>query len=392
VRRSSGLAPIIIVFLFHHFQSQMMRPFVPLYASSLGVGYLGIGLIAAAVAVLPAMLALPAGALADRFSPRPLIIIGCVLCGASYVVLWAAPSVPMIIASQLVAGMSNLLIVLSSQSYVGSLGQGEIAERNFAVYTIYTSLGQIGGPLAGGILITQIGYGGAFLTAAALSALSLTATLVVLPRTRRKPAGTMRAMPGKARYYLSQGPTRLAILVSCLMSVPEVLRTSFMPIYLVQAVHLDATSIGWVLALFSVAGLVSKTVLPCVVARFGRQTMLFGLTLTCAITVALLPLTTSIIVIGGIVSCMGLTFGLGRPLSMAMAASSAESEDMGVVVGLRLTGNRLADLLLPLGFGGAAAVGGIAVAFLGGAALMLIGLAALIAPMRLERRKYRDSP
>jgi predicted phage tail protein len=87
---------------------------------------------------------------------------------------------------------------------------------------------------------------------------------------------------------------------------------------------------------------------------------------------------------------MGLTFGLGRPLSMAMAATSAAKEDMGVVVGLRLTGNRLAELLLPLGFGGAAAVGGIAAAFLGGAALMVLGIGALIAPMRRERRKRVD--
>lgn len=375
-----------------------MRPYVPLYAASLDVGYLGVGVVASAIALLPMFLALPVGGLVDRWSPRPLIVIGACLSGASYLVLWAVPGFAVIIASQLVAGLANLLIVLSAQSYVGSLGQGAAAERNFAIYTIYASIGQIGGPLAGGLLISWVGFGGAFLAAAGFSSLALTATLLTMPRTARRPSATMRKVPRTAMHYLAQGPTRLAIMVSCLMSVPEILRTSFIPIYLDQAVGLDPAHVGWVLALFSVAGLVSKTLLPRIVNRFGRQATLFCITAFCSLTVAALPVDASLIFVSAIVVTMGLTFGLGRPLSMAMAANSASADDMGVVIGLRLTGNRIADFALPLGFGAVAALATIGAAFVTGAAAMMLGTAALIpsvraelASRRLARRRDREN-
>lgn len=385
-----GLAPIIVVFVLHHLQHQMMRPYVPLYAASLDIGYLGVGIVAAAIAFLPMFFALPLGSLTDRWGSRPMVIVGAILSGVSYLVLWGVPNIVVIVASQLVAGLANLLIVLAAQSYVGSLGRGVAAERNFGTYTMFASIGQIFGPLLGGLLISFIGFGGAFLAASSLSTLCLAAAVILLPRHVRHDSVEVRiALPKKALTYLRQPATRLAILASCLMSVPEILRTSFLPLYLGEVILLDPAYVGYVLSLFSVAGLVAKSVLPRIVARYGRQVMLFWITAVCALTVAVIPIWPSLAVVAVITVCMGLTFGLGRPLSMAMAANSSAPGDMGVVVGLRLSGNRIADFALPIGFGAAAAIGGIAATFFAGAGLMLLGAGYLVRPMVIEIRNRR---
>ena len=388
MRRPGGLSPIIVVFVLHNLQTHMMRPYVPLFAASLDVGYLGVGIVAAALGFLPIFFALPVGNLADRWGPRPMIVVGALLNASAFVLLWALPTIGVIIVSQLVAGFANLLLTLSTQTYVGGLGRGRAAERNFGTFTMFASIGQIGGPLLGGVIISLFGFSAAFLTASTLSVLCVTAALVLLPKFERAQVAPARAaVPRRAWEYLKTRETQLVILASCLMAIPEILRTSFLPLYLGEEVHLDPALVGYVLAIFSVAGLVAKSVLPRVVARFGRQVMLFSFTVGCALAMSAIPLTVSIWVVCVITACMGLTFGLGRPLSMAMAANASRPGEMGFVVALRLSGNRVADFVLPVTFGTAASIAGIGAVFVTGGVIMLIGAAALLRPMLEERRE-----
>lgn len=391
MRRGGGLAPIIVVFVLHNLQTHMMRPFVPLFAASLDVGYLGVGVVAAAVGLLPIFFALPVGSLTDRWGVRPMVAVGAATNAVGFSLLFLFPSVPVILVTQLLAGFSNLLVTLSTQTHVGTLGKGRAAERNFGTFTLFASIGQIGGPLVGGVIIGLGGFHAAFATAATLSTLCCSAALLLLPVT--EPSATPRrasAAPRRAWEYLKTRDTQLAILASCLMAIPEILRTSFLPLYLGEVVLLPTAFVGYVLAVFSVAGLISKSVLPRVVARYGRQVMLFAFVTGCALALLALPLTSTLWVVIVITASMGLTFGLGRPLSMAMAANAAKPGEEGFVVALRLSGNRVADFVLPVVFGTAASIAGIGAAFVVGGVLLLGGAGALVAPMLAERRYRTD--
>lgn len=388
MHRPRDLTSITIVFVLHNLQTHMMRPYVPLFAASLDVGYLGVGIVAAALGFLPIFFALPVGNFADRWGARPMIVVGAILNASAFMLLWAFPNIAVIIVSQMIAGMSNLLLTLSTQTFIGGLGRGRAAERNFGTFTMFASIGQIGGPLLGGVIISLFGFGAAFLTASSLSVLCVTAALLLLPKFERPtlPVPRALAVSRKAWEYLKSRETQLVILASCLMSIPEILRTSFLPLYLGESVRLDPALVGYVLAIFAVAGLVAKSVLPRVVAKFGRQVMLFAFTVGCALAILAMPLTVSIWVVCVITACMGLTFGLGRPLSMAMAANASRPGEMGFIVALRLSGNRVADFVLPVAFGTAASVAGIGAVFVTGGLIMMVGAAALFRPMLDERR------
>lgn len=369
----------------------MTRPFVPLFASSLGVGYLGVGVAAAAIGLLPILFAVPVGSLTDRIGVRPMVITGAILNAVGFALLWTMPSLGMIVVTQLIAGFSNLLVTLSVQTHVGMLGKGADADRNFSTLAVFASIGQIGGPLISGSLITLGGFGAAFGAAAAMSTVCALTAIALLPRlVRSREAEPKPRSARRAGAYLRDPDTQLAILASCLMSVPDVLRTSFLPVYLGDNVQLDPGLIGYVITVYSVSGLVAKAVLPRAVARFGRQAMLFAFTVGCALTLIALPSTTSVWVVGIMTAAMGLTFGLGRPLSMAMAANAATPGEEGYVVALRLSGNRAADFGLPMVFGFAASTAGIGAAFLCGAALLFVGAGALFRPMINERRHREE--
>lgn len=390
MRRSGPLTAISLVFVWHTLLTNMTKPFVPLYAASLDVGYLGVGVVAAAAGFLPIFFAVPVGSLTDRWGVRPMAATGALLNVVGFSALTLFPSLATIIAAQLIAGVAHLLVVLSSQTFVGTLGKGRAAERNFGTFTVFASIGQIGGPLLGGLLIGVGGFRAAFAVAVVLAIMCFLSATLVLPRTVRNEAPRpAHAAPRRALQYLGDRGTQLAILASCLMSVPEVLRTSFLPVYLGDAVGLKVALVGYVLAIFSVAGLVAKSVLPRVVGRFGRYPMLFGFTVGCALTLLALPLTGSLWVAAVVTGCMGLTFGLGRPLSMAMAANAAKPGEEGFVVALRLSGNRAAEFVLPVVFGSAASLAGIGAVFFVGAGLLLAGSGALIGPLITELRSRR---
>jgi len=383
-----GLAPIIAVFIPYNLQVHMTRPFVPLYAASFDIGYLGVGIVAAAIGLLPIFVAMPVGSMTDRLGVRPMVVTGAVISATGFLALSLWPSLTMVLVAQVLAGLSNLLIGLGLQTEVGKLGKGREAEKNFSMLTIFASIGQTGGPLIGGFIIGVAGFPAAFGTAAALSVLCVIGALVLLPRTGRSTAAVAGdAAPRRAVDYLRDRDTQLAIFASCLMTVPEVLRVAFLPIYLGEVVHLDSALIGYVLAIFAIAGLVAKTALPRLVARFGRQVMLLTFTTCCGLVLLALPLSASLWMVGVITACMGLTFGLGRPLSMAMATNAATPGQEGFVMALRLSGNRLADFGLPIVFGAAASAVGIGGAFISGGVLLLAGAGVLIAPTIAEVRE-----
>lgn len=376
---------MLILSVTHYFQHHMMRPFIPLYASSLGVDYAGIGVIAASVAVLPIFLAMPAGVFVDRVGVRVSVMIGAALSATSYFLLWGfGSSFGVIVVTQMISGVALLLMVVGAQSYVGSLGRGGTSARNFSYYTVVASVGQIIGPLAGGLIVEAAGFGAGFLLAAGLGLTSLLIAFFLLPRHTAaplRPATTempRRSNRKQALHYLADPRMRSAILISALMAIPEVLRTSFLPIYLDEVVGLGLREVGFTLSVFAIAGLAARLLMPTLARLLGSYLLMVIVGVVAATSLAFVPTTTSIAVILGLVASLGTAFGMGRPLSMSLVADSAENDRMGLAVGLRLTGNRVADFVAPLVFGLTATAFTIGSVFSLGAVLVGLGTVAVV--------------
>ena len=85
---------------------------------------------------------------------------------------------------------------------------------------------------------------------------------------------------------------------------------------------------------------------------------------------ATIPLTTNVAVLAIQMALLGLGLGLGQPLTLAWVAATSPANAMGTAVAVRLTGNRLAQLVAPIMLGAMAGPAGVAAVFLALAALL----------------------
>lgn len=383
------LTPVMAFSFIHYLQNHMVKAFVPLFAATLGASLGDIGLITAATALTPMLLAVPVGLVSDRHGIRAVFFFGSLLSVIAYLALWLWPSLSVVLAAQVLAGTGQLMIMLGGQARVAGLAERNEAEKHFSLYTLVASAGQILGPIVAGLLIGFSGYPTLFLCAAALGVLSCLVTLTV-PSIAGKPLVAPERVSGRrqAVEQLRTRSMRVAILISCLMSVPEMLRISFLPIYLQDVAGLSVQELSWVLSLFSGAGLAARLLMPTLVRTWGRHTLMTVVGLVVVGSLLVVPLSSSVVLLAFLTAMLGLAFGTGRPLSMALVASSAPPHQFGMAVGLRLTGNRLADFLVPIAFGGAASLAGVWASFVLGAVFVASGTSVLV-PAAWRERKTR---
>jgi MFS family permease len=86
---------------------------------------------------------------------------------------------------------------------------------------------------------------------------------------------------------------------------------------------------------------------------------------------------------------VGIGLGLALPLSMATVSEGVASEDRGIAMGIRLTGNRLAQLINPVFFGLIAQSSSLGVSFVSGGFMLFASAVPILLWWRGEKRQTR---
>jgi MFS family permease len=143
----------------------------------------------------------------------------------------------------------------------------------------------------------------------------------------------------------------------------------FLPAY-GEANGIPVQVIGLLLALRSLVAIGARVLTGRVVAALGEANALLVALFLAAAAFLTIPLTTNPVVLGIQMAMLGLGLGLGQPLTLAWVAATSPPNAMGTAVAVRLTGNRLAQLVAPLILGAMAGPAGVAAVFLALAALL----------------------
>ena len=145
----------------------------------------GVGFVV--VAVVNAVVLLPAGRLADARGRRPVLIGGCLLSAAGMVVLALVGSLSGFLAAMAVLGLGSGLLDVAPAAVVGDVAAGRGATA-VAAYQMAGDAGTVTGPLVSGRLTDVTSYGAAFgVTAAVLVAAAVLSALA--PETRWRSGG-----------------------------------------------------------------------------------------------------------------------------------------------------------------------------------------------------------
>ncbi|SCE76070.1 Predicted arabinose efflux permease, MFS family [Micromonospora viridifaciens] len=360
----------------------MLRPASAYRALELDVPGAWLGVLGASFAVVPLVLAVPSGHAVDRFGERRVALAGSALlvaAGLGFVLL--AGSVAGLVVASMLLGTAHLCAVVAQQALVANRTPAHRYDAAFGYYTFAASLGQALGP---GLIVV---FGGdrsipdtraIFLGATVLAVPLLIAAALLRPsghhqqRTAGPAAGGMRELlrqPGLVR----------ALTVSCVVLAAVDITLVYLPALGAER-GIAAGSIGVLLGVRAVASMASRLLLGKLVAMIGRRALLIGTVALSAVGLGLLLPPLPFWVMAVVVTVAGLGLGAGQPLTMSFLAEVAPPGLRGRAMSLRLTGNRLGQVLIPSAAGvlaaGAGAAGVLACTATGlaGAAVAATGL------------------
>jgi predicted MFS family arabinose efflux permease len=255
-------------------------------------------------------------------------------------------------------------------------------ENVFGNYMVANASGQALGPY----LVGVVGGGATlpptaplFVLALAASAFALVFALALRPnRQAREAADTAAPIPVLA---LLRTPGLYAVLMLSVISVTSGdLIVIYLPLLGTER-HIDVQAIGLVLTARAVAAIVARLIYSRLVAMTGRLALMIGSALAAMLAFVVLAVPVPLMVLGIATAAIGFSLGLTTTLTLTGTLTLVPAGARGTANSLRLVGNRIGQLVLPIGAGVVAAITGVGGIF----ALLAIGLAASTAAVHVSR-------
>ena len=110
--------------------------------------------------------------------------------------------------------------------------------------------------------------------------------------------------------------------------------------------------------------------------RVPRRYLIVSATGVSALAMLTLPLTGNVAVLMVAMGVAGFFWGIGQPLTMAWVTSVADPNNRSAALAVRLAGNRIGQVVIPLGAGLLAGVTGVGGVFFATGLLLLSSAAA----------------
>lgn len=361
-----------------------VRPMITYRALELGATTGQIGLLAASYGMLSFFVAVPAGRWSDRFGEGPFMIGGILLMGIMSIGLFLAGSLVVLAFTQAVLGAAHITALVALQRLVAGSGPPGQREGRFGLFSVFASIGQVIGPGVGGVLASASSSASraVFLMSAAIL---IPATLGAVSLHRRPPVDMQRS---KGPTSEQEGIVRAVVRVLSFRSMPQAMAASITALVAIDllAAYLPAygeyhgipvATIGILLSIRAGASGLSRIIMVRLIEGFGRKEVFIASLAAPAVAILLMPALPNPVVLGALMVVVGFGLGFGQPMSIAFVSSAVPSEMRGMALGVRLSGNRVGQVILPalVGVvGGASGVGAVFVA-LGG---IMLGTSALL--------------
>jgi len=365
-----------------------LRPLVPLRLSEMGASDSYIGLVVASYSLLSLFLAIPGGRLIDRVGTGRVLTAafsGMAAVGVGY----AFASTPrQFLLLMTINGVTETGAWLALQALITYAGRGAFRSKQLAIFSFGWGLGVAVGPAIGAAIFARLGFaplGWFFASLAIVALIGVSFVPFPQPASLRSMDEDGVARPrAKIPEVLARPAVRAVLLSSFIALFVNAIRMSFYPLYLERA-GVSIERIGLLLSVMGVASLLIRLPLPALLRRWGDARVLVWGLWACVLPMAVTPWLGSFWLLLVAAGIFGAAYGLNPPVTVEMMATNTLEHERGLAMGLRITSNRLSQVIQPMIFGGLAPIVGIAAAFpLSGG-----GLAVLTAWTAWETRQRR---
>lgn len=386
-RRSKAWLWALVGFMFlSQTGLNLIRPLTSYKLIALDAPPAVIGLVTSAYAIVPVFAAIALGRLAQRVRRLRLLVAGGgLLIAVGAAILALAGGIWPIVVASVMYGMGHLASQIGSQSAVARYAKDSELDHGFGWTTAGLSAGQLVGPLIGGWVLglhtdpsqaqrlQDVSTASWIGVACAVASIPLMLLPVVLPG--RATGSGAAAVSGRNAAASTSGqgasagsqqgndaaPPRATtlgvlrrpgvashILASlAMLSIMDIL-TSFLPLVGERA-GVSPMWIGVLLAVRSLSSIVSRTMISVLSRRWNRSQLVIVSLVVGSLTVAAVPPVIHVIPVSlALLLVGGFFIGLAQPLTMTMIITAVPESWRSPALAVRLTGNRVGQVVIPL--------------------------------------------
>ena len=355
------------------------RPMASYRALQIGMEPSSLGLVAAAFAIAPVVFALSIGRWIDRRGELPFLLGAGIVLAAVCSALALAGSAAALLALISVLGLSQLVFVVANQTLIGSRSLAASYDSRFGLRAFVASLGQLIGPAAAGLIAASGTPEGTSQALVFGAVLALASVPLIGWLWRHDPGPAVPHPPPTAEPQRVLSILRTPGMLPAMAASMTVLATMDVMVVYLPALGeergLGVATVGALLAVRAGASMASRLLLGRLIEWLGRDRLMIGSLVVAAMSVVALaflpvPLMFAVMIVAGV------TLGVCQPMTLAWVAARAVAGTRGTAMSLRLLGNRVGQLVIPLVAGSMAAVTGTAGVFV--AAAMTVALSAAV--------------
>ena len=344
----------------------VVRPMITYRAVDLGADAVLVGLVGSAFAIAPLIFAIQMGKWVDRGRDGTALVVGSFLALVVTVGLIFFESLAFLFIAMPLLGIGHLFAMTGGQTMIAHRSPDPKYERNFGLLTFYASVGHAIGPFVGGVLADRGGIDvevNSALWFAVVLFVFAGLSVVALYRKNLRPRTNPEVNAGAVRRVFSVKGYKPAIFVAASSTAVVDVMLIFLPL-LGRELGLGSSQIGILLAIRGISSMGVRIVLGRINDRFGMKAILNSgalITLLGSISIAFI---TDFFWLAVAIAITGFAMGIGQPATMAWVSRISDPDSRGLAISIRLSSNRLGQVLVPVAAGAIAVSGTGAVFFL----------------------------
>jgi MFS family permease len=347
-----------------------MRMAAPLLALREGYSPAAVGILLALFALTQVFLALPAGRFTDKHGLCKPVQLSVLAASTGAGLAVAFPIFPILCLSALMTGGATGVMVIALQRFVGRSAEGSTElKRVFSWLSLGPAVSNFIGPFFAGLLIDHGGFRAAFLLLALLPLVSW----VLVHKTRELPVVALGAdiKPSTAWDLFNEPMMRRLIIVNWFLSSCWDVHTFVVPI-LGHERGYSASVIGSILGVFAIAAASVRVLMPFIAKHLKEWIVVSGAMVSTGILFGIYPFMPTALALGACSVALGFVLGSVQPMIMSTLHQITPEHRHGEALGLRLMTINASSVIMPMVYGAAGAVVGIAGLFWATGALVAL--------------------
>jgi MFS family permease len=328
----------------------LARPVSTYRLLALGADGTTLGLTAACFAIPPMLLAVSFGRWTERHHPAILMVLGFVVAAVGAFALVVVTAIPAFALATTALGIGHMSGTIGGQSIMAQAQSTLTRISRFGTLTTISALGQIVGPVLGGVIIGHTQDPSLASTSSALEVAAwvfvagLPAAAIAMRTTIQQ--STVRT--GKAERIwglLRHRGMPAALMTSFSAKGGNDLLLVYVPL-LGASVGLSSSQVGILLGISSSGALLARAATPWFVRRIPSVNLTVVATVIAALCLLVVALSHNLTPMMLAMSVLGFALGLTQTTTMDWVVDLVDDTSRGSALGMRVATNRVGQTFI----------------------------------------------